>query len=144
MTLSRKHLSRPFTIVSPRFLNARLPMESRGISPIFGLSQFLKQRSQFSSVDGATGFRLRFFICFNQISACSRNVMPWFERTTFSKCSTVSAPLASIISLALCFRSDAESLPGPEIGQIFSRTRCLFSWPSTSFQNRTTYQLPSS
>jgi hypothetical protein len=41
-------------------------------------------------------------------------------------------------------RSDADSLPAPEIGQIFSRTRCLLSWPATSFQNRTTYQLPSS
>ena len=110
---------------------------------MFGLSQFLKQRSQFSSVDGATGLRLRFFNRSNQISACSRNVVPWFERTTFSKCSAVSAPLASIISLALCFRWDTESLPGPEMGQILSRTRCLFSWPATSFQNRTTYQLPS-
>src|SRR5258708_12971453 len=111
-------------------------MESRGISPMFGVSQFLKQRSQFSSVDGATGLRLRFFISSNQISARSRNVLPWFERTTLSKCAAVSAPLAAIISLALRFRSDAKSLPGPEIGQILSRTRCLFSWPATSFQNR--------
>jgi len=118
--------SPPVTIVAPRFLNTRFPMESRGISPMFGLSQFLKQRPQFSSVDGATGLRSRFFICSNQISACSRNVTPWFERTTFSKCSAVSAPLASIISLALRFRSDAERLLGSEIGQILSRTRFLF------------------
>src|SRR5487761_697417 len=110
---------------------------------MLGLSQFAKQHSHVVNVDGATGLRLRFFMCSNQISACSRNVMPQFERTIFSKCSAVSAPLASIIFLALRFRSDAESFPGPEIGQILSRTRCLFSWPATSFQNRTTYQLPS-
>src|ERR1039457_4976415 len=108
---------------------------------MFGLSQFTKQHSHVVTVDGATGLRLRFFICSNHISACSRNVMPWFERTTLSKCPALSAPLAAIISLALCFRSDAESLPRPEIGQILSRTRCLFSWRATSFQHRTTYPL---
>src|SRR5580704_13998216 len=109
---------------------------------MLGLSQFFKHRSQFSRVEGATVLRLRCFIRSNQISACSRNVIPWFEPTIFSKYSTVSAPLASIISLALRFRSDAESLPAPEAGQILARTRCLFCWPTTSFQNRTTYQLP--
>src|SRR5271156_6130348 len=108
-----------------------------------GLSQFSKQHSHVANVEGATGLRLRCFICSNQVLACSRNVIPWFERTTFSKYSTVSAPLASIISLALRFRSDAESLPTPEVGQILSRTRCLFCWQAISFQNRTTYQLPS-
>src|SRR5579863_2913211 len=88
-----------------------------------GLSQFSKQHSHVVNVDGATGLRLRCFICSSQISAWSRNVMPWFERTTFSKYSTVSAPLASIISLALRFRSDAQSLPAPEVGQILSICR---------------------
>jgi hypothetical protein len=45
--------------------------------------------------------------------------------------------------LALRSRSDTESLPGPEIGQIFARTLTLFSYPGTSFQYRTTYHLPS-
>src|ERR1700676_4137812 len=107
---------------------------------MFGLSQFSKQHSHVINVDGATGLRLRFFICSDQISACSRNVIAEFERTTVSKCSAVSAPLAAIISLALRFRSDTESLPEPEIGQILSRTRCLFSWPATSFHNRTTHK----
>src|SRR5437660_4926853 len=116
---------------------ARLLLVLRGMSPRFGSSQFLNEHSQFASVDGATGLRLRFCICFIQITACSRNVRPWLDRTTFSKCSTVSAPLAAIISLALRCRSEADSLPGPVIGQIFSRTRCLFSG-LTSFQNRRT------
>src|SRR5437016_4624267 len=114
------------------------------MSPRFGLSHLSKQYSQLESVEGATGLRLRFRILSNHSAACSRKVTPSLDCvTTLSKYSCVSTPLAAMISLALRSRSDAESLAGPETGQIFAYTRCRFSSPATSFQYRTTYQFPS-
>src|SRR6266571_2904048 len=99
---------------------ARLLTESRGMSPIFGLIHFPNAHSHVSDVAGATGFRVRVFDDSSQIFACSRKVTPWLDCTTFSKCSTVSTPLATIISLAFRSRSDVDSLQGPETGHIRS------------------------
>src|SRR6266446_4807114 len=127
------------------FLIARLSAASKGRSPILGLSHFSVQYCQLESVDGATGLLLRFLIPASQVSTCCRKVttVAFDCVTTLSKYSLVSTPLAAMISLALRSLSDAESLPGPEIGQIFSRTLTRFSCPATSFQYRTTYHLPS-
>src|SRR6202008_267018 len=98
-------------------------------------SQFSMQYSQLESVDGATGLLFRFLIPSSQISASRRKetTVAFYCVTTLSKYSLVSTPLAAMISLALRSRSDTESLPGPEIGQIFSRTLTRFTWPATSF-----------
>src|SRR5205814_9859504 len=120
-------------------------MDSSGRSPRFGLIHFSRAYAHVAMVDGAKGcLRLRLRMPSSHVSACSRKVTPLLDCvTTLSKYSWVSTPLAAMISLALRSRSDAESLPGPEIGQILSYTRCRFSSPATSFQYRTTYQFPS-
>jgi hypothetical protein len=46
-----------------------------------------------------------------------------------SKCSTAPAPLASIISLALRCRSDAESLPTPKCGRFLLALAAAFVGP---------------
>src|SRR5260370_38938593 len=109
----------PFIFATRSFM-ARLLMESRGMSPIFGLIHFSKAHSHVSDVAGAIGLRVRVFDDSSQTFACSRKVTPWLDCTTFSKCSTVSTPLTAMISFALRSRSDADSLPGPETGQIRS------------------------
>src|SRR6516165_2886454 len=132
----------PSAIFATSFFMAALLTESSGRSPTFALIHLSRAYVHVSSVEGARGLCLRFRIWSSQIEACSRKVIPWTCRTTSLKYSSVSTPLAAMISLALRSRSDAESLPGPAMGQIFSRTRCLLSCPGTSLQYRTTNHLP--
>src|SRR6516225_11951535 len=133
----------PSAIFATTFFMAALLTESSGRSPTFALIHLSRAYVHVASVEGARGLRLRFRIWSSQIAACSRKVIPWACRTTSLKYSSVSTLLAAMISLALRSLSEAESLPGPDTGQILSHIRCLFSWPATSFQYRTTYQLPS-
>src|SRR5215831_6361379 len=88
------------------------------------------------------GLRLRVKDCCSQAFDCSRNVTPESCFTTSLKYSVESAPLAWIISLAFRLHSLLESSPGPEIGQMRSRTCIRLSCPGMSFQNRTTNHLP--
>jgi hypothetical protein len=83
-----------------------------------GRSHVLRQLSQSRIVEGATSRR---FIIRSHASDCCRNVALDTDATDSRKVSGESAPLASMISLALRLRSDAERNPGPEVGHTFSR-----------------------
>src|SRR5690242_1729166 len=135
----------PSFILFTRLFKAALLMESSGKSPMLTLIHFSRAYAHVARVDGATGLRLRLRMLSSHVAACSRKVtQASFDfNTTLSKYSCVSTPLATMISLAVRSRSEAESLPGPDMGQILARSRCRFCWPSTSFQYRTTYHLPS-
>ena len=117
----------PSTIFATSGFSTALLILDRGISPIFGLIQLLRQPSHSSNVESATGLRLRFWTWLNHCFACSRKVIPPpFFLTTFWKYFSVSAPLAATISRARRCRSDLDRRPGSEIGQILSRM-CLLS-----------------
>src|ERR1022692_3139705 len=77
-----------------------------------------RQFFQLYSVEGAT---LRFFMMLNQVSDCWPNAVPRTDATAFLSVSSLSAPLAAMISLAVRSRADAVRSPGPDVGQIFSR-----------------------
>src|SRR5215472_13330113 len=112
----------PSSILPTSFFMAALLTESSGRSPMFGLIQMSNPHDQPAIVDGANGLRLRLRMPSSQAFACSRNVTAAALDcvTTLSKYSCVSTLLPTMISLALRSRSDAESLPGPEMGQILA------------------------
>src|SRR5437879_2517454 len=85
---------------------------------VVGKSHALRQHSQSLSVEGATS---RFLMLQSQLSDCWRNVIPQTDTIDACNVSGLSAPLASMISLALRFRAETVRSPGPEVGQIFSR-----------------------
>src|SRR5262249_33312766 len=115
-----------------------------GQSPMWGLIQFLRVRSQSSIVPEATGFRLRFRKRSSQRSACCLNVTtpPFCCCTTSLKYSTVSAPLLATISRPRRSRSDLERSPDPESGHQRARMCFLSCCPGTSIHHLTTYHLP--
>src|SRR5215469_1559525 len=98
-------------------------MDASGKSPkgvpliLVGKIHVFRHRSQSLSVEGATS---RFVTAPNHASDSFRNVVLLIDATEACNVSALSAPLASMISLALRFRAEAVRSPGPEIGQIFS------------------------
>src|ERR1700687_824507 len=79
-----------------------------------------------------TRIGLRFRVCdsSSQIFDCSLNVTPNFCLTTRLKYCALSTWASAMISFALLSRSLRFKEPGPEIGQIRSRTSARFCWPS--------------
>src|SRR5260370_33245534 len=62
-----------------------LLISDKGKSPIFGLSQFLRQASQSSNVEIAMGLRFRLRTWLSHHFACSWNVTPFFLLHNFVK-----------------------------------------------------------
>src|SRR5580693_2039130 len=91
-----------------------------GKSPTLGLSQFVRQHFHVSTVEHATGLRFRVWTRCSHHFACSRNVTPTTRVATLRKYSSLSAPLAEMISRARRSRSDWDRRPGPETGHILS------------------------
>src|SRR5215472_8536806 len=108
----------PATILSINSCAAVRFIAASGRLPMLGKSHVLRQLSQSRSVEGATS---RFFIVRSHVSDCWRNVVPETDAIDACNVSGLSAPLASMISLAPRFRSDAVKSWGPRVGQIFSR-----------------------
>ena len=73
----------------------------RQLGAFAGAEEKPRQPSQSLSVEGATS---RFCIARSQVSDCSRNVLPPTVATDACNVSGLSAPLASMISLALRLR----------------------------------------
>lgn len=90
-------------ILATSVLSTALLTSESGKSPMFGLIQLFKQLFQSPKVAFAIGLRLRV----GRGSATSLlvrgNVTLWASFTTFSKCSTVSAPLSAMISRAAVY-----------------------------------------
>src|SRR5437867_322824 len=105
------------------FFNAPLFTSEMAMSPITGLIQLFRTLSQSLIVPLEIGLRLRVRRPLSQITDCSLKVQHTFFGcpTNLSKYSTVSAPLSAMISRPRRLRSDAESTPAPEIGQILAR-----------------------
>src|ERR1700693_4777344 len=86
--------------------------------PLTSVDRIHVSRQFFQCVEGAA---LRFLMMLNQVSDCWPNAVPRTDATADLSVSSLSAPLAVMISLALRSRAEAVRSPGPDVGQIFSR-----------------------
>src|SRR6516165_7421184 len=131
----------PSAIFATTFFMAASLTESSGRSPTFALIHVSRAYVHVASVEGARGLRLRFRIWSSQIAACSRKVIPGTCRTTSLKYSSVSTPLATMISLALRARLpgvSGEILAHDSAGRTSSENTCSsFSDPILVWRPRT-------